>query len=76
MSIWDNYFDLAGIVVVPGTTVEWVNEGANPHSIVADNWLFDSKLLYPGDSYSVTFDGKGTVTYHCSPEMTGSVTVA
>ena len=48
VSIWDNYFDPAGIVVAPGTTVEWVNEGANPHSVVTDNGLFDSGLLYPG----------------------------
>jgi plastocyanin len=76
VSIRDNYFDPADIVVAPGTTVEWVNEGANPHSVVADNGMFDSGLLYPGESYQVTFDGQGTVTYHCSPEMTGSVTVA
>ena len=76
VSIRDNYFDPADIVVAPGTTVEWVNEGENPHSVTADNGLFDSGLLYPGDSYRVTFDGQGTVTYHCSPEMAGSVTVA
>jgi plastocyanin len=76
VSIRDNYFDPADIVVSPGTTVEWVNEGQNPHSVVADNGLFDSGLLYPGESYQVTFEGSGTVTYHCSPEMTGSVTVA
>ena len=76
MSIRDNYFDPADIVVAPGTTVEWVNEGQNPHKVTADNGLFDSGLLNPGESYQVTFDGSGTVTYHCSPEMTGSVTVA
>jgi hypothetical protein len=51
-------------------------EGQNPHSVVADNGMFDSGLLYPGESYQVTFEGSGTVTYHCSPEMSGSVTVA
>ena len=76
VSIRDNYFDPADIVVSPGTTVEWVNEGQNPHSVVADNGMFDSGLLYPGEFYQVTFEGSGTVTYHCSPEMTGSVTVA
>jgi plastocyanin len=50
--------------------------GQNPHSVVADNGMFDSGLLYPGESYQVTFEGSGTVTYHCSPEMSGSVTVA
>ena len=76
VSIRDNYFDPADIVVSPGTTVEWVNEGQNPHSVVADKGMFDSGLVDPGESYQVTFEGSGTVTYHCSPEMTGSVTVA
>jgi plastocyanin len=38
VSIRDNYFDPADIVVALGTTVEWVNEGANPHSVVADTF--------------------------------------
>jgi plastocyanin len=50
--------------------------GQNPHSVVADNGMFDSGLLDPGESYQVTFEGSGTVTYHCTPEMSGSVTVA
>ena len=75
VSIRDNYFDPADIVVAPGTTVWWVNEGENPHNVTADNGLFDSGTLYPGDSFWVTFDGQGTTTYHCSPNMPGSVTV-
>ena len=67
MSIWDDYFDLAGIVVVPGTTVEWVNEGANPHSIVADNGLFDSELLYPGDSSRLPSTGRVRSRTTCRP---------
>ncbi len=76
VSIQDNYFDPADIVVAPGTTVWWVNEGENPHNVTADDGMFDSGPLYPGDSYWVTFEGQGTVNYHCSPQMTGSVTVA
>ncbi len=75
VSIRDNYFDPADITVAPGTTVWWVNEGENPHNVTADDGLFDSGPLYPGDSYWVTFEGQGTVNYHCSPQMTGSVTV-
>jgi plastocyanin len=76
VSIQDGYFDPAHIVVAPGTTVRWVNEGDLPHHVTADNGLFDSGPLYPGDSFRVTFEGQGTVTYHCSPQMAGSVTVA
>jgi plastocyanin len=76
VSIQDGFFEPADIVVAPGTTVEWVNEGYYPHSVIADDGQFDSGLLYPGDSYMVTFYGQGTITYHCSPHMGGSVTVA
>ena len=76
VSIQDGYFDPAHIVVAPGTTVRWVNEGEKPHNVTADDGLFDSGTLYPGDSYWVTFEGRGNVNYHYSPQMTVSVTVA
>lgn len=75
VSIQDNFFDPADITIPSGTVVEWVNEGNNPHSVVADDGQFDSGMLNPGDSFRVMFSGSGTVTYHCSPSMTGSVTV-
>ena len=76
VSIQDNFFDPADALVAPGTTVEWVNEGSNQHSVTADDGQFDSGMLNPGDSFMVTFYGSGTLTYHCSPSMAGSVTVA
>ena len=76
VSIKDNFFDPADALVAPGTTVVWVNEGNNPHSVNADEGQFSSGLLNPGDSFMVTFYGSGTLTYHCSPSMPGSVTVA
>jgi plastocyanin len=75
VSIQDGFFDPADIVVTSGTTVEWLNEGNNPHSVVADDGQFDSGMLNPGDTFRVTFSGEGTLTYHCSPSMAGSVTV-
>ena len=75
--IRDYYFDLANIAVEPGSNITWTNEGNEPHTVIADNGLFDSGVLYPGDSYTVWFGGAGTVTYHCElhPSMTGSVVV-
>jgi plastocyanin len=75
--IRDYYFDLANVAVEPGSNITWTNEGNEPHTVIADNGLFDSGVLYPGDSYTVWFDGAGTVTYHCDlhPSMTGSVIV-
>src|SRR5215208_2050054 len=76
VSIRDDSFDPVDAIVAPGTTVWWVNEGENKHRVTADNGLFDSGVVKPGEYYRVTFDGQGTVTYHGSPEeMTGSVTV-
>jgi plastocyanin len=76
VSIQDGYFDPADVTVASGTTVMWTNEGNAPHTVISDDGLFDSGMLYPGDSYWVTFYGQGTTTYHCSPYMTGSITVA
>jgi plastocyanin len=76
VSIRDDSFVPANAIVAPGTTVWWVNEGETPHSVTADNGLFDSGVVNPGEYYWVTFDGQGTVAYHGTPEeMAGSVTV-
>ena len=50
--------------------------GHYPHNVNTDEELLDSRKLYPDDSYCVTFEGQGTITYQCSPQMTGNVTVA
>jgi plastocyanin len=76
VSIRDDSFVPANAIVAAGTTVWWVNEGDSPHSVTADNGLFASGVVNPGESYWVTFDGQGTVTYHGTlEEMAGSVTV-
>jgi plastocyanin len=75
VSIRDNFFNPADALVAPGTTVVWVNEGGHRHSVNADDGQFSSGLLSPGDSFMVTFYGSGTLTYHCSASMPGSVTV-
>jgi plastocyanin len=77
VGIGDNFFDPPDVAVEPGSTITWTNNGAMPHTVTADDGSFDSGVLNPGDSYTVAFDGQGTVTYHCTihPEMRGSVTV-
>ena len=78
VAIEDFYFEPADAVIAPGDTIMWTNEGAQPHTVTADDGSFDSGVLNPGDSYMVTFMGEGTKTYHCSihPSMVGSVTTA
>ena len=77
VNIGDNFFDPPQAAVEPGSTITWTNKGDEPHTVTADDGSFDSGRLNPGDSYTVAFDGQGTVTYHCEihPEMRGSVTV-
>jgi plastocyanin len=77
VGIGDNFFDPPDAAIEPGSTITWTNNGALPHTVTADDGSFDSGVLNPGDSYTVAFDGQGTVTYYCTihPEMRGSVTV-
>ena len=77
VEIRNNAFIPPQLNVAPGTTVTWVNRDSVPHTVTADNGLFDSKELAPGASFPVVLDGAGTVTYHCKlhPEMRGSIVV-
>ena len=77
VNIPEDAFDPAQLDVAPGTTVTWVNNDSEPHTVTADDGLFDSGRLDPGDSYSVWLGGSGTVAYHCNPhpDMTGSIVV-
>ena len=78
VNIQDDAFEPATTSIAPGTTVTWVNNDDEAHTVTADEGLFDSGRLDPGDSYSVWFDGSGTVAYHCEPHphMTGSIEVS
>ena len=78
VNIQDDAFEPATTSIAPGTTVTWVNNDDEAHTVTADDGLFDSGRLDPGDSYSVWFDGSGTVAYHCEPHphMTGSIEVS
>jgi plastocyanin len=77
VEIRNNAFNPPQLNVAPGTTVRFVNRDSVPHTVTADNKLFDSGELAPGASYPVVLDGAGTVTYHCElhPEIKGSIVV-
>ena len=64
------------IKVKVGDTVRWnFDQPGPPHSVTAYGGLFDSGLLYPGDSFSYTFNAPADVDYYCEPHpfMQGSV---
>jgi alcohol dehydrogenase (cytochrome c) len=65
------------IQVSAGTTVTFTNQGDLAHSATDNGGTWDTGLLGPGESASVTFDQPGLYTYHCDPHpwMLGQITV-
>ena len=74
----DNFtFKDAVVTVKPGTTVTWTNGDDIPHTVVAKDGSFKSKVLDTGDRFSFTFAKPGQFGYFCSlhPHMTGTIVV-
>jgi plastocyanin len=65
------------LAVTVGTTVTWTNNDSIAHDSVADNGLWNSGILGPGQSFQFRFATAGTFTYKCTihPNMVGTVTV-
>jgi plastocyanin len=63
-----------------GTTVIWVNDDTNPHTITAGDSSFDSSTLTPGQSYAHTFNEPGVIPYYDTiygqQSMSGVISVA
>jgi FtsP/CotA-like multicopper oxidase with cupredoxin domain len=79
MVMADNRFVPRSITVTAGSTVTFVNQGANWHSVAGGDGLVDSGQVGSGDSYSVTFAEPGTYKiicrHHLRQGMTGEVVV-
>ena len=74
----DNFsFSPATITVKAGTTVTWTNRDDIPHTVVADDKTFKSKVLDTGETFAFTATKPGTYPYFCSihPRMTGKLVV-
>jgi plastocyanin len=77
-------FTPAHIQVTLGTTVTWTNQDIVPHNVslspvvITSSVNWESKLLYPGQSFSYTFSSRGTFPYYCQEHpssMSGTVIV-
>src|SRR5919107_314892 len=70
-------FDPAQLSIASGTTLKIVNTDIEAHTATADNDLFDTGVLKPGESKEVYFEGAGSVTYHDAlhPDRKGSIIV-
>ncbi len=67
----------AAVTVPRGTTVRWVNEDDDPHTVTADGGKFASRGIDTREEFAFTFDAPGSYPYHCAlhPMMTGVVVV-
>ena len=74
----DNFtFKDAVVTVKRGSTVTWTNGDDIPHTVVAKDGSFKSKVLDTGERFSFTFATPGQFGYYCSlhPHMTGTIVV-
>ena len=80
MGLGSAAFGMNPLTIAPGTRVTWTNQDDMPHTATADDELWDSGLLQPGESFSFTFTGGGTFAYHCNIHgaglMSGTIIVS
>jgi plastocyanin len=67
----------ATLTVAPGTTVRFVNDDGEAHTVTAVDKSFDSAGLDTGDAWTHAFTRPGTYAYFCAmhPYMKGSIVV-
>lgn len=70
-------FKPATLNIPVGTTVTWHNNDSVIHTATARDDSFDSGSLSLGDTFTYTFEEKGTFEYYCRPHpyMIGQVIV-
>jgi amicyanin len=75
VSIENSAFNPETLTVKAGATVTWTNNDSVTHNIKSDS--FNSPQMAKGDTYSFTFDTKGTFDYSCGihPSMKGKIIV-
>jgi plastocyanin len=74
----DNFvFGPQAVTVPVGASVTWTNRDDIPHTVVAVDRSFRSKVLDTDEKFSFTFTRAGTFDYFCSihPHMIGKVVV-
>jgi len=67
----------ATVTVTPGTTVSFVNDDEEPHTVTSTVKAFDSEGLDTNQTFKQTFAKTGTYLYFCEvhPYMHGTVIV-
>jgi len=79
IALLDDRFDPPELTVAAGTTLRFVNRGANWHSVAAFDGSFDSGRVDPSGSFAVRLDAPGQYQFICKHHglrgMLGRVTV-
>jgi plastocyanin len=65
VSVQDEVFVPPQVEFLAGNTLTWSSDGAEQHTITADDGSFDSGIINPGDTFAFTFDASGTYPYYC-----------
>jgi plastocyanin len=65
------------LTVPPGTTVTWINQDEDAHTVTAEDGRFASPGLDQGEQFSYRFSAPGVYVYHCAlhPHMTARIIV-
>lgn len=64
VGIRDGFFQPQNVVVASGSTVVWINQTTQQHTVTADDGSFASGMLSPNATYSHVFNTPGTYTYY------------
>jgi len=67
----------ASLAVPAGTTVRFINDDAEIHTVTQRGGGFDSGLLFAGNSWTFVFNEPGTYEYFCLPHpwLSGTIVV-
>jgi plastocyanin len=63
--ITDESFEPATITIPTGTTVRWVNDGKEKHTVSSSTGAWESGDIQPGKDFTATFTQPGTFEYYC-----------
>ena len=66
VNILSTQFDPNPFTLHLGIKINWVNNDTEAHSVVSDDGIsFNSGVINPGGSYTITPNLTGTYQYHC-----------
>lgn len=78
VTIRDFTFEPAYVQIAVGQTITWTDQQPGIlHTVTSDDGSFNSKDMASGSTFSLTFPGNGTFSYHCTihPRMHGVIVV-